>query len=79
MPAGHAYDRLVGGVEGPGFGANPNQLIEREQELAMLDEGVARALAGEGALVIVEGPGGIGKSRLLTEVRSIAARRGKKA
>ena len=76
MPAGHAYDRLVGGVEGAGFGASPNQLIEREQELAMLDEGVARALAGEGALVLVEGPGGIGKSRLLAEVRSIAAGRG---
>jgi DNA-binding CsgD family transcriptional regulator/predicted negative regulator of RcsB-dependent stress response len=40
-------------------------LVERERELEALERVVAGARRGEGAAAIVEGPAGIGKSRLL--------------
>ncbi len=40
-------------------------LLERESELAYLSTALAAARAGNGALVTVEGPAGIGKTRLL--------------
>ncbi len=40
-------------------------LLERESELALLAAALAAARAGDGALVTVEGPAGIGKTRLL--------------
>jgi DNA-binding CsgD family transcriptional regulator len=43
-------------------------LLERERELAALDALVAGTAAGRGYVVLVEGPAGIGKSRLLGEV-----------
>ena len=42
-------------------------LVERERELHELAGLVRDALAGEGRLVLIEGPAGIGKSRLLAE------------
>jgi DNA-binding CsgD family transcriptional regulator len=45
-----------------------NLLLERESELATLDAALAQALVGEGHVVLVQGPAGIGKSRLLAEV-----------
>ncbi|GAA1015985.1 LuxR family transcriptional regulator [Acrocarpospora pleiomorpha] len=44
-------------------------LFERGRELDELDAHFARAAAGAGRLVVVEGPAGIGKSRLLAEIR----------
>ncbi len=44
-------------------------LLDRGRELGELDSQVERAVAGEGRLVVVEGPAGIGKSRLLVEAR----------
>ncbi|WP_204045285.1 ATP-binding protein [Acrocarpospora phusangensis] len=44
-------------------------LFERGRELDELDAHFVRVTAGEGRLVVVEGPAGIGKSRLLTEIR----------
>src|SRR5919106_6094459 len=44
-------------------------LLERGRELDELDAQIERAVAGEGRLVVVEGPAGIGKSRLLAEAR----------
>ena len=40
-------------------------LLERERELAALDDALTEAQAGRGRVVLVEGPAGIGKSSLL--------------
>lgn len=42
-------------------------LLERERELAQLDAALEQAVAGTGRLVVVEGPAGIGKTKLLSE------------
>ena len=47
-------------------------LFERERELETLDRLIDSAGAGDAALALVEGPAGIGKSRLLTEARARA-------
>src|SRR3954471_16116132 len=44
-------------------------LLERASELDGLDEALRGASAGAGSLVLVQGPGGIGKTALLTEIR----------
>ena len=40
-------------------------LVERDAELAAIDEAIARTAAGRGRLIVIEGNAGIGKSRLL--------------
>jgi DNA-binding CsgD family transcriptional regulator len=52
------------------------RLVERETEVGMLDGLAARAAAGRAGLAVVEGPAGIGKSRLLAELRGRARARG---
>ena len=47
-------------------------LVEREGELAALDDLLAGAIEGRGHLALIEGPAGIGKSQLLGEVRERA-------
>jgi predicted ATPase len=47
-------------------------LLEREAEVATLAAMVDAARAGEGRLVAIEGSAGIGKTRLLAEVRATA-------
>jgi DNA-binding CsgD family transcriptional regulator/tetratricopeptide (TPR) repeat protein len=47
-------------------------LQERERELAALDAALEEAGAGRGGAVSIEGGAGLGKTRLLKEVRSIA-------
>src|ERR1044071_1342267 len=42
--------------------------VGREQELAALEAAVARADSGEGAVVLLAGESGIGKSRLIGEL-----------
>jgi DNA-binding SARP family transcriptional activator/DNA-binding CsgD family transcriptional regulator len=44
-------------------------LVERDREVALLDQLLADATEGEGRAVLIEGPPGIGKSRLLAEFR----------
>ena len=44
-------------------------LVERERELAALGALLGDALAGEGRSALIEGPAGVGKTRLLAEVR----------
>ncbi|HTU97327.1 MAG TPA: AAA family ATPase, partial [Solirubrobacteraceae bacterium] len=53
--------------------ATPADLFERDDELRAVDATVARLLAGEGGVVLLEGPAGIGKTRLLAELRDRAA------
>lgn len=53
-----------------------SQLYERERELAALAQALDAAVAGAPRLVLVEGPAGAGKSRLLAAARNAAAARG---
>ncbi|WP_432843914.1 ATP-binding protein [Dactylosporangium sp. CA-092794] len=50
--------------------------MDREREVAALRDAAAEAFAGGARLVMIEGPAGIGKSRLLTEARRIADEHG---
>lgn len=52
--------------------ARGQELIERERELAEIDEALGGALAGEGWLALFEGPAGIGKTALLEAARDRA-------
>jgi hypothetical protein len=47
-------------------------LLERDRELESLRAALADAADGDGRLALVEGPAGIGKSRLLAELRAAA-------
>jgi tetratricopeptide (TPR) repeat protein len=47
-------------------------LLERERELGTLRDGIARACAGEGTLMLIEGPAGVGKTELAREGRAAA-------
>src|SRR5438477_11440382 len=51
-------------------------LLERDSELAELGEVLEEARAGRGGLVLIEGPPGIGKTRLLDVVRAGAGEQG---
>src|SRR5215216_5432247 len=56
----------------PGADARVAVLLEREGDLAVLGGLLADARAGEGRLAVIEGPAGIGKTRLLEEARAVA-------
>ena len=51
-------------------------LLEREAELDALQTVICEAAAGQARVVVVEGAGGIGKTRLLAEARALAAQAG---
>ena len=51
-------------------------LLEREEELTALDAALSRARSGAGQVIAVEGPGGIGKTRLLAAARTGAREAG---
>jgi DNA-binding CsgD family transcriptional regulator len=53
-------------------GPQPFPLLERDAELEAVRAAVASARGGAGRLEVVEGPAGIGKSRVLREALSIA-------
>jgi DNA-binding SARP family transcriptional activator/tetratricopeptide (TPR) repeat protein len=53
-----------------------DRLVGRDQELAELHTCLDEACAGQGRLALVEGPSGIGKSRLLGEAKRMAADQG---
>src|SRR5215213_8092675 len=45
------------------------ELLERDQETSELDSALAHARGGTGQVIVVEGPGGIGKTSLLAVAR----------
>jgi DNA-binding CsgD family transcriptional regulator len=51
-------------------------LLERDEELEKLNLLLDAAAGGDGRLAVIEGPAGIGKTRLLAAVRETAAERG---
>ncbi len=51
-------------------------LWERESELRTLGAALAAAARGEGGLVVIDGPAGVGKSRLLQAARELAGEHG---
>ena len=53
----------------------PDDLLDRERELAAVRAALDDLAAGEPGLLLIEGPAGIGKTRLLTEARRLAAER----
>jgi DNA-binding NarL/FixJ family response regulator len=52
-----------------------DRLLERDREVAALDRLIAGACEGHGAAVLIEGPAGIGKTRLLATARERAGDR----
>jgi DNA-binding CsgD family transcriptional regulator len=53
--------------------AATGELLERSDELARIESALAEARSGRGTFVVIEGPGGIGKTALLAAVRTVAA------
>src|SRR5256885_7592877 len=51
-------------------------LVRREDQLAILEEALLAAHRGEGRFVVVSGEAGIGKTRIVTELRHQAERLG---
>src|SRR5690242_3003731 len=47
-------------------------LVERENELSLLEQRLADVRAGEGSVIFIEAPAGLGKSRLLTAAGDMA-------
>ena len=68
--------RLLGMGERPAVGRAESNLVGRRWEMAAVEGLLERAIDGHGAVVTVVGSPGIGKSRLVREVATIAAGRG---
>jgi hypothetical protein len=56
--------------------ATASGLLERDSEIDALEAAIAAVTAGDAGVVLVEGPAGIGKSRLLAEARREAGAAG---
>ncbi|HZD71245.1 MAG TPA: AAA family ATPase [Actinomycetes bacterium] len=57
-------------------GRGPGLLCERQHELEVALTAVTEAAGGDGRVLVVEGPPGIGKTRLLEAIAEVAARDG---
>ncbi|MCV7380825.1 cyclase [Mycobacterium alsense] len=67
---------LAIGPQDGAVGRTEASLVGRRWEIAALDAMVERAVGGRGGVVTVEGPPGIGKSRVAREVAALASGRG---
>lgn len=67
---------LARGDRSTGFVKATAPFVGRAQEIASFDRWLREVAAGEPRVVLIEGDAGIGKSRLVHEVQSIAARLG---
>jgi predicted ATPase len=56
----------------PQLPTGSGELHEREREIALLEQALIDGKAAESRLVLIEGQAGIGKSRLLLEMRRMA-------
>ena len=61
---------------GPAAAAELEEMVDRDREVGLLQDTLADALSGRGRLALIRGPAGIGKSRLLQEVRRLATEQG---
>jgi DNA-binding SARP family transcriptional activator/DNA-binding CsgD family transcriptional regulator len=52
--------------------AHSDRIVERDNEVTLLGMLLGDAIGGEGRVALIEGPAGIGKTRLLAEVRAQA-------
>ncbi|MFI7400534.1 BTAD domain-containing putative transcriptional regulator [Streptomyces sp. NPDC049541] len=66
-----ALDAPSGFVPRPA--ARPDVLVERDLQIAELRHSLGAAMDGRPGVVLIEGPAGIGKSRLLGEISELAA------
>src|SRR6266508_117634 len=62
-----------------GVAAAAAPLLERSGELARIESALTEARSGTGALVVVEGPAGIGKTAVLEATRAAASASGLRA
>src|SRR6476469_205459 len=74
-------DRTPRGAFNPPFDVGGQRLVTppirgRAGELKVIDALVAELVLGRGGVLVIEGPPGIGKSRLLTEVMALADKSG---
>lgn len=60
-----------------GSGQHHQVLVERDRELAALDDALERARVGSGGALLLEGGAGLGKSRLLAEAAALARTQGR--
>ena len=68
-------DLGAGGRQIPAPASSPD-LVERDREVATLNACVEAAHGGDGGAALIEGPAGIGKTRLLSALRERAFERG---
>jgi DNA-binding SARP family transcriptional activator/tetratricopeptide (TPR) repeat protein len=66
-------------VAGPSPARSGPRLVGRDAELTRIDQFIERLAPGRGAALVVRGPAGIGKSRLLEETTALLAASGWRA
>jgi ABC-type transport system substrate-binding protein len=72
----HPGEAPAPAIAAPGRRAAATPLIGRAGELGELQQRLGRAIAGEGHFVVVGGDAGVGKTRLVAELESLALARG---
>jgi DNA-binding CsgD family transcriptional regulator len=76
MPPQSASSRQPSITSGPDIRKTPTPFVGRDRETAALLHGLSSAARGEGALILLAGEAGIGKTRLCAEATALARQRG---